>query len=535
MSLRGRVSALAIALLANECAAQPSQYYVSPDGNDQNPGTSDSPFATISQCASAAEKCKRTGGAVCNIRSGVYPESVSIGEGPVTFRTESSSSGERNGEVIVTGLDTLTGLDWKPSTDPRLSYGGADATGCVFAAEISASQPQDFEQLFLNGSMMVEARWPNVDVKNVASSWLSKSTWQPTGNGSMYGEIDSPDLASQGFSWSGGLAVLNVAHQFYTWTREVKEHTAGGSSFKYDKNLPGLAHYATEPKAPAWAQNQFVLVGKLEALDAPGEWFLDKSSSNGGAALLHLYTPSCTAPGPSDVAVKVRDYAFFARNIAKDIRIEGPMTFFGASAWYKNCTDCGISNVQMLYPTYDREIPTKNIPKEKFNTTSFSGLRVTLENVTLSYSINGGIGLTGDGHIVRNCAFSFISWYGTLDYVPLSANGNNITITQVTVNDFGNAGVTTHIPNVPPSAHPVPQPMAERRLEVSYTHIYRGGLVGKDSAALYTGGWSCAGVHWHHNWVHDATEKCVRADDQSRNMVRVRLCDRPDAHFSSIY
>ena len=27
------------------------------------------------------------------------------------------------------------------------------------------------------------------------------------------------------------------------------------------------------------------------------------------------------------------------------------------------------------------------------------------------------------------------------------------------------------------------------------------------------------GLHWHHNWVHDASEKCIRADDQSRNMT----------------
>jgi hypothetical protein len=40
----------------------------------------------------------------------------------------------------------------------------------------------------------------------------------------------------------------------------------------------------------------------------------------------------------------------------------------------------------------------------------------------------------------------------------------------------------------------------------------------EDSAALYTGGWDTAGLEWHHNWIHDATEKCARADDQSRNM-----------------
>ena len=55
-------------------------------------------------------------------------------------------------------------------------------------------------------------------------------------------------------------------------------------------------------------------------------------------------------------------------------------------------------------------------------------------------------------------------------------------------------------------------------MEVAYNHIHHGGLIGKDSALLYTGGWSAAGLHWHHNWIHHATEKCARGDDQSRNM-----------------
>merc|ERR1719174_1738331 len=39
-----------------------------------------------------------------------------------------------------------------------------------------------------------------------------------------------------------------------------------------------------------------------------------------------------------------------------------------------------------------------------------------------------------------------------------------------------------------------------------------------DVANLYTGGWDSAGVRWHHNWVHDGSEKCLRGDDQSANM-----------------
>ena len=40
-----------------------------------------------------------------------------------------------------------------------------------------------------------------------------------------------------------------------------------------------------------------------------------------------------------------------------------------------------------------------------------------------------------------------------------------------------------------------------------------------DTAGVYTGGYDTAGTHYHHNWVHDMTEKCMRGDDLSLNMT----------------
>lgn len=56
-----------------------------------------------------------------------------------------------------------------------------------------------------------------------------------------------------------------------------------------------------------------------------------------------------------------------------------------------------------------------------------------------------------------------------------------------------------------------------RHLQVSYSHIHGGGLVGRDHALLYTGDDGANGVRWHHNIAHNATEKCLRADDLAHN------------------
>jgi hypothetical protein len=76
--------------------------------------------------------------------------------------------------------------------------------------------------------MMVEARFPNVNVAQLAQQSLNRSaSWQPTGKGSVYGRIFDPALAATNFSWNGALATLQIAHQFFTWTVSGERASCG--------------------------------------------------------------------------------------------------------------------------------------------------------------------------------------------------------------------------------------------------------------------------------------------------------------------
>ena len=65
-----------------------------------------------------------------------------------------------------------------------------------------------------------------------------------------------------------------------------------------------------------------------------------------------------------------------------------------------------------------------------------------------------------------------------------------------------------------------------------YTHVHHVGLIGLDSAGLHADNTyvscmnfsappsdraNCSKI-WHHNWVHHASEKCVRNDDYGLNL-----------------
>ena len=368
--------------------------------------------------------------------------------------------------------------------------------------------------------MMVEARWPNIDVNNVGDASMATAAWRKVGDNTTYGTVHDPALRTN-FSWDGALATLNVAHQWNTWTRIVSNHSRSAGTFDYPQDLPGLAGYDPllyPAQAHIWDGcnqakcNQYFLSGKLEALDAPGEWFHDGTT-------LYFYPPTtCTAPTAA-VEIKTRDYAVQV-GAKEGLSFEG-LTFQGATLNLKNCTRCTLTNLTLDHPTYDREIRELNTPSTHVAATLVAGQHIALKNIVVTQSNNNGLLLNGYNVSLDNCFVSFTDWVGALQYKPLGVIGNQMSVTRCTVRDFGNAGVTTAIPNVAPAAPGKPQqppePMAGRRLEVAYTHIYNGARVGEDTAALYSGGWAAAGTVWHHNWVHDTTEKCIRFDDQSEN------------------
>lgn len=228
---------------------------------------------------------------------------------------------------------------------------------CTYTTPLPAGTPR-FEQLFHGGLMMVEARWPNLDFsppRRLEDAVLDRdASWRPTGQGTVYGEIVDEGLAAFDFSWDGALATLNVAHQFFTWTRVVSNHSVRGRSFSYPKDLPGLAEWSV-PGNHNWANNQYFLSGKLGALDAPGEWFADNTTlhfrplpaeANGARA--------CGLP-PEDgsIEIKVRDYAVSTRppgpgdcKAYTTAAIRGVSTV-GATVDLRCCKGCAIDNVTL--------------------------------------------------------------------------------------------------------------------------------------------------------------------------------------------
>jgi hypothetical protein len=231
------------------CVAQP--YFVSPAGDDANPGTLEKPFATLQRAQQAARQ-KR--GDVF-LRGGTYylpatlvftAQDAGTKDAPVIFQ---NYQGEK---PVVSGGVRLENLNWQFYTNG------------IFQAKVPADLQT--EEIFVNGERQVLARYPNFDPKaqyfdGFAADAISEqraARWSDPAGG--YYHAMHPAL------WGD-----------FTW-RITGNETNGRVKLEggWQNNRGAAAHWQIR-----FVENIF------EELDAPSEWFLNSKTHT-----LYFYPPA---------------------------------------------------------------------------------------------------------------------------------------------------------------------------------------------------------------------------------------------------
>ena len=480
-----------IGALAMVLDATAAEYHVATKGNNENPGTTDRPWRTIQRAAEAMQP-----GDTCWVHAGVYRETVKLSRSGEAGRPMRFAAwpGE---QVVLSGTLPIEG-DWSIHK------------GKIHRTRVDGRRR--FAQLFCVGEMMIEARWPNARFDQM----LDRKVWRPTGKGSRYGKVVDPALAKTGIDWTGALATLNAAHQFFTWTRTVRSHKPGGDTFTYDKSFPGITHYAD--KTRPWEDDFYFLTGKLGALDSPTEWFLDTETHT-----LYLWAPDGKSPSEHTVEAKARDYAFDASGV-RHVEIRG-FHLFACTVRLSGCEHCVVEGCHLRFPVYEREIPEMEQPRRASVRTLVSGDHNTVRNCSLAHSPTSGLTVRGLHNLVENNLIHDVCWSGTLTYCglavgpvkrveptkpnePQTAEPCGTVVRRNTVFDAGNAVV-----------HPTGMP----GIVVELNHIFNGGYLCKDVSLLYTQLPHIYGTVLRYNWVHDCHTPHIalgiRGDDQTRGLT----------------
>ena len=299
-------------------------FYVSKSGNDYWSGKipkpnnikSNGPFATLEKARDAirALKSKGTlpeGGATVNIREGTYPilytfklttKDSGTETSPVVWR---SYPGEK---VLFTGGKAVTGFEHinDPAVLERIDKEYHDkilktnleAQGITNYGDINPAGGNRIE-LFFKNKFMAVARYPNegwlriADVPQTGKKRIHEGLSRdksPVPRGRHYGRFtydgDRPDR------WAESEDIW--VHGYWTWDWADQYLQVAG----IDRKRHDL--YPAEPHHPfGYTKNQrYYFLNILEELDAPGEWYLDRSSG-----ILYFWPPSPI--GESDAAVSI--------------------------------------------------------------------------------------------------------------------------------------------------------------------------------------------------------------------------------------
>ena len=250
-------------------AASNTELFVSPSGKDSNVGSRAKPLRSFAGARARVRQIKSKGPVTVWFRSGVYylPETLVLTaedsgtrERPVTY---AAWPGE---EAVISGGERLA-LQWVPYRDG------------ILMAKVRPGFTTD--QLFVNGTRQILARYPNYDP---AATYFDG--WSP--------EAFSPERAAKWANPKGG-----YIHAM---------HRAMWGDFHY--RITGKDALGNVTYEGGWQNNrrmgmhpQYRFVENIfEELDAPGEWFLNEESST-----LYFYPPAGTDLGTARVeAVRLR-------------------------------------------------------------------------------------------------------------------------------------------------------------------------------------------------------------------------------------
>ena len=315
--------------------SEAAEYFVSISGDDSNPGSLEKPWRHVQRAVTVL-----TPGDVCTIRGGVYNEEVTISglrgtkESPIMFRSYPGETVTFDGTAPITS-------SWEKYKDN------------IYVTTLN----EDIWQLFVDGEMQINARWPNAFWYDYSvfdyTNWGfadANSTFDPTTGKGVLVDNGTQGLAKSGLNATGAIAILNIG-SWLTWAGLVEKHNPGEDNFAFalENPLKGQIKFHGQ-------DSRYFLEDKLEFLDAPSEWFYDEVTNK-----LYLWTRKSDQPGTQDVHGKVSTYAFTITNNSTWLVLSN-INFFATTVMIKGDDDSSdVSNIRLdslhfSYPSYSKRM-----------------------------------------------------------------------------------------------------------------------------------------------------------------------------------
>ena len=370
-------------------------WIVAPWGNDGSSGTVQAPFRTIQRAANVA-----TWGDAVLIRGGTYRETVNVNHGGITFEAY-------NGEnVTVSAADAVGG--W------------TQYSGNIWRSRVPVNLGEGNNQVFVDGRMINEARWPNTSL-DVSHPNLESAPSIAGGGGRA--TIYDPRLSA---GWAGADIHIASGEGWYAQTGIVSASGNGWLTFNYQQDSSVLS-----PRSG----NGYYLYGKFQALDSPGEFYVD----NGG--YLYVWAPGNSNPYAHTIEAKSRQFAFNLFG-APNITLEGINIFGGTVATNVYSSHFVMDHVNASYISH---FMWQSIGwNQPWDTgIELNGANSVVENSTIAYSAGDGVYVNSANDTIANNVIHDTD-YNAGDSSPVRIYGNGALVQHNVIYNAGRCGVATH-------------------------------------------------------------------------------------------
>ena len=273
-----------------------ADFYISPTGNDANPGSESRPFATLEAARDAARTLRQEGKLPAGsltiwLRGGDYVRTSTLelnaadsgtAESPVVWRSYPDES------VRLLGGRQLT--EFKPVTDvgvlERLDETARPMVREVDLRALGISEFGDLAsrgfgrptvpshcELFIAGKPMTLARWPNEGQWEQIAGFPEANA-QNDGHGGKIGKLED------GFQYSGDRPrrwkdtddIWVHGYWSWDWANSYERVASLDLEQRLIKTSPPYGQYGFR------TGQRFHFLNVLEELDQPGEWMLDRKA-----------------------------------------------------------------------------------------------------------------------------------------------------------------------------------------------------------------------------------------------------------------
>ncbi len=491
-----RVLTFTLVVLTGNALATGGEFFVSPVGQDSNPGTAEKPFATLERARDAVRQVQQAGGrpqggATVWLRGGDHLRTAALeltaadsgtAQAPVVWRSWRDETVRLLGGRSLSGFQPITAAAVRNRLDEKARDGVRQIDlRALGITEFGAMQSRGFGrpttaahcELFYEGQPMTLARWPNEGEWSQIAGFPEAQA-QDDGHGGKIGRLEDgfSFVGDRPLRWQDPSDLWVHGYWSWDWANSYERVASLDREQRLIKTAPPHGLYGFRKG------QRFHFLNVLEELDQPGEWFLDRA-----AGVLYFWPP----PGANanfNATLSLLDQPLVRLNGVSHVTFQGltleatradAVVMQGGSG--NRLCGCTIRNIGDWAVRVDGGTGHGVVDCDIFDTGD-GGV-----------SLSGGDRqtLTPGGHFVENCHFARQGRWSKC-YVPaVLLSGVGLRVSHNLIHDHPHCAIL----------------FGGNEHLLEYNEIHHIALETGDVGAIYTGrDWTCRGNRIRHNFIH---------------------------------